>query len=198
MITKSSLLLTLFLVLSAAQSLNAQPRNLLQNADASHGKESWRPFGDTAVETLGGYSSFVVRNGGNFSQDVELPKDASGQFAVFVGRGSIDRVNSGGGITGIPYLYGYMMQPSHGPDEKEILAYLQGQGMLAQIRFVDEWANMWGVFEVPRGTTKIRFLLCQGLQKNVPHDGSAARFTTLGLYLFPTKEDAGAFVSQYR
>lgn len=198
MVPKMSISLIVFLVLVSASSLvNAQSANLLQNPNADHGGQSWRAFGETAIEsTTTNDAHFVVRNGGYFFQDVELPKDVAGQYLVLIGRGAGERVNSDGAITGSPYLHGYMMQ-SPGPDRKEILEYLQGQRMLAQTTAIDEWANMWGIFEVPAGTTKVRFFLNQALRAGVPHNGSAARFDNLGLYLFATRKDAQAFVRQY-
>lgn len=44
---------------------------------------------------------------------------------------------------------------------------------------------------------KIRFFLNQASRRGLPHNGSAARFDTVGLYLFPKKEDALAFVDAY-
>jgi hypothetical protein len=69
--------------------------------------------------------------------------------------------------------------------------------MLAKTSFRDEWVDMWGIFRVPERTKRIRFFLNQALRNGVPHNGSAARFDNLGLYLFAAKEDAEAFVRQY-
>lgn len=199
MVPKMSISLIVFLVLVSVSSfVNGQSANLLQNPNADHGGQSWLAFGETAIEsTTTNDAHFVVRNGGYFFQDVELPKDAAGQYLVLIGRGAGERVNSDGAITGSPYLHGYMMQ-SPGPDRKEILEYLQGQRMLAQTTAIDEWTNMWGIFEVPAGTTKVRFFLNQALRAGVPHNGSAARFDNLGLYLFASRKDAQAFVRQYQ
>jgi hypothetical protein len=194
MIAKMSFALTLFLVVNASVIVNARSQNLLQNGNADVGEQSWRAFGETAIDaTTTNDAHFVVRNGGHFHQDVELPKGVAGQYLVLIGRGASERINANGAITGLPYLYGYMMQPV-GPDRKEILEYLQGQRMLAQPSATDEWVTMWGIFEVPEGTTKVRFFLNQGLRAGVPHNGSAARFDNLGLYLFATRSDAQAFV----
>lgn len=199
MIPKMSIsLIVLLMLVSAGTFGNAQSANLLQNPNADQGGRSWRAFGEAAIEsTTTNDAHFVVRNGGYFFQDVELPKDAAGQYLVLIGRGAGDRVNPDGAITGSPYLHGYMMQPP-GPDRKEILEYLQGQRLLAQTTAMDEWANMWGIFEVPEGTTKVRFFLNQALRAGAPHNGSAARFDNLGLYLFATRKDAQAFVRQYQ
>ncbi|HEX5874903.1 MAG TPA: hypothetical protein VFY60_09670 [Pyrinomonadaceae bacterium] len=186
MIKRSLPLLIALVSLSAI--CNAQSPNLLKNPNADQQTASWRVFKDATVED----SSFVVRNGGYFLQDVELPDDAVGQYAVFVGRGSTEWIDPNGTITGVPYLYGYMMV-----DNERIVDYLQGQNMRAHPATISEWSTMWGIFQVPVGTTKIRFFLNQGLHKDVPHNGSAARFDDLGLYLFATHKEARDFATQY-
>lgn len=187
---------TLFSILIALLSLTsicqAQSRNLLKNPDADQQGANWRKFGEATVEDA--CSCFVVRDGGYFLQDVELPDDAVGQYAVFIGRGASERINSDGAITGLPYLYGYMMEA----ESDSIVAYIQEPQMRAGTTIVDEWAVMWGVVEVPAKTKRIRFFIMQALANNVPHNGSAARFTELGLYLFATEKEARAFVTQYR
>ena len=147
-------------------------------------------IGEATVEvSTGNNSCFVVRNGGYFFQDVLLTDDAVGQYAVLIGRGASERINDNGAITGLPYLYGYMMEEKG----DSVLAYLQGQQMLANTRMRDEWVDMWGIFRVPEKTKRIRFFLNQALRNGVPQNGSAARFDNLGLYLFAVKEDAEAF-----
>ncbi|HEU4434017.1 MAG TPA: hypothetical protein VFR51_11610 [Pyrinomonadaceae bacterium] len=190
--------LSLFVVVvSVSAAVNAQS-NLLQNPDADRGGQSWRALGESEIETTTtNETHFLVRNGGYFLQDVELPKDAAGKYILFIGHGASERINADGAITGLPYLYGYLMRPPV-PGEKEILAYLQGQQMLAQTNIQDEWVTMWGIFEVPEGTTKVRFFLNQALRAGVPHNGSAARFDHLGLYLFATRKEAQRFVREYQ
>ena len=195
---KSSLifrgLMILSVFVSGASIHNAQYRNLLENPNADQELKRWRAFGEATVEvSTGNNSCFVVRNGGYFFQDVLLTDDAVGQYAVLIGRGASERINDNGAITGLPYLYGYMMEEKG----DSVLAYLQGQQMLANTRMRDEWVDMWGIFRVPEKTKRIRFFLNQALRNGVPHNGSAARFDNLGLYLFAVKEDAEAFVRQY-
>ena len=189
-------LLTLFVAfVNGAFFINAQSRNLLQNADASEGSKSWRSYGEATVEPATGNNlRFVVRNGGYFLQDVAVPDGAAGQFAVLIGRGASERINPDGAITGLPYLYGYMQDSANGG---KVLEHLQGQQMRAHTSTRDEWVNMWGIFQVPEQTKSIRFFLKQALRQGLPHNGSAASFDNLGLYLFATKEDAQAFVNQY-
>lgn len=192
---KRNLKLTLLLIcFSLASTLaNAQSKNLLRNPNATEGDSAWRAVGEASIEQrAGGDSCFVIRNGGSFYQDIKLPEDGAGQYAVLIGRASSERIHPGGAITDLPVLYGYMMNA-----DERILDYLQGQKMLSSVRVRDEWTNLSGIFKVPEGTKTIRFFLNQALQRAVPHDGSAARFDSLGLHLFSTKEDAKAFVDEY-
>jgi len=176
---------------------HGQARNLLQNPNADSASDAWRQFGDATVEvTTGNNSCFVVRNSGYFIQDVPVTDNAAGQYAVLIGRGASERINSDGAITGLPYLYGYMMEQGR-PNGGRVLAYLQGQRMLAATSMKDEWVDMWGIFQIPAGTEKIRFFLNQASRQGVPQNGSAARFDNLGLYIFATRDDAVAFVNQY-
>ena len=184
-------------LLAAAIVCHGQSRNLLQNPNADSASEFWRSFGDATVEVATGNNfCFVVRNGGYFIQDVPLPDDVAGQYAVLIGRGASERINDDGAITGLPYLYGYMMEQGP-PNGEKVLTYLQGQRMLADTRIRNEWVDMWGIFQIPEGTKRIRFFLNQALRREVPHNGSAARFDNLGLYVFATREDAEGFVNQH-
>ena len=187
-----SLRLFLFALL-ATTSVRAQSVNLLQNPNADLDTQFWRAMREATVEEIEGNHCFVVRNGGSFYQDVTLIQDATGQYAVLVGRGSAERINADGAITGLPYLYGYMMSAAE-PGGGRIHAHLQGQRMLGSATSKDEWVKMWGIFRVPEGTGRIRFFLSQASRQGVPHNGSAARFDDLGLFLFPTEEAARAFL----
>lgn len=169
--------------------------NLLKNPNADSQAQSWRTYGEAAVETCAADNPcFVVRNGGYFIQDVALPDDAVGQYALFIGRGASERINFDGAITGLPYLYGYMM-PEVSPRGGQVLDYLQGQNMLAAPPRENEWVFMWGIFRIPKGTGAVRFFLNQALRRGVPHNGSAARFDDVGLYLFPTEKEARSFLN---
>jgi hypothetical protein len=182
----------LFLSLTVI-SASAQTNNLLQNPSADLDGRSWQAKGAATVEEANGNRCFVVRNGGSFRQDVALPQGAAGQYVVFVGRGSSERVNPDGAVTDLPYLYGYMLAEGGAGGRKEhVLDYLQG--MLGRSTFANEWVTMAGIFKVPEGAVKIRFFLNQGLGRGVERDGSAARFDDIGLYIFATAEEAKAFV----
>jgi len=177
---------------------NAQSNNLLQNPSADDGADHWRAFGDADVEqTPESGPHFRVRNKGYFLQDVSLPEGVVGKYALLIGRVSSERINADGAITGLPYLYGYMMEGTN-PRGGRILSYLQGQQMLCGSRKENEWVSAWGIFQVPSGTGAIRFFLDQAERKDVPQNGSAARFDDLGLYLFDTEKEASAFVKSYK
>jgi hypothetical protein len=176
---------------------SAQTNNLLLNPNANDGANNWRASGDAVVEqSEDGDWRFVVRDMGEFIQDVQLPDDAAGKYALLIGRLSSERIEPDGVITGLPYLYGYMMESAN-PGNGRILSYLQGQQMRCRAETVNEWALSWGIFEVPDGTHAISFFLSQAERKGVPQNGSAARFDDLGLYLFTTEEEAKTFAQSY-
>ena len=179
----------------AAVSTNAQT-NLLKNPNADEGAGKWRTYGDAKVEQMSdGNWRFVVRNGGHFSQDAVLPENSVGKYALLIGRASSERINSNGAITGLPYLYGYMMKGD--PSTGRINSYLQGQQMSCAAATAYEWVTVWGIFEVPSGTGAIRFFLNQAERRGLPQNGSAAWFDDLGLYLFASEAEGEAFVQAY-
>jgi hypothetical protein len=180
-------------ITTALVAAAAAQTNLLLDTNARSGASNWRSHGDATIEDFEGEASFTVRNGGYFLQDIPVDRSAAGKFALFIGRGSSERINADGAITGLPYLYGYMME-SNDPRGGKIIDYLQGQMMRAAARVPDEWVMMHGIFPIPEGTVAIRFFLEQAERSGVPHNGSAARFNDLGLYLFDTREDAAQFV----
>jgi hypothetical protein len=177
----------------------AQTDNLLLNPKANDGTNGWRASGNAQVEQSDdGDWRFVVRNNGHFFQDVQLPEDAAGKYALLIGRVSSERIDPDGAITGLPSLYGYMMDGANPARPRRILSYLQGQQMLCRAGTVNEWVTAWGIFEVPDLTHAIRFFLNQAERKDVPQNGSAARFDDLGLYLFSTEGEAKAFAQAYK
>ena len=159
------------------------PLNLLLNPDATENFAHWIPLGDAIVESAAGHDScFSLRNFSFFRQDVILPPEAEGKYAVLLGLASSERINPGEALTGMPSLYGYMMS-----DPYHIVDYLQFQRMQGSGRVPNEWSPVHGIFMVPPGATRIRFIL-------MPQEGSAARFDDLGLYLLPTMPEAMRFV----
>src|SRR5262245_52812044 len=102
----------------------AQTDNLLLNPKANDGTNSWRASGNAEVEQSDdGDWRFVVRNRGRFVQDVQLPEDAAGKYALLIGRVSSERIDPDGVITGLPYLYGHMVGGAN-PRGGRILSHL--------------------------------------------------------------------------
>jgi len=205
--TLNRLLLTLALLVTASETSEKPTAsrllqtdeviNLLLNPNADAYMRHWQAWGDAAIEKSDdGNRYFVVRNKGHFSQDVLLPEDAAGKYVVLTGRASSERVNPDGTITGLPYLYGYMLDDSSSRGGR-ILAYLQGQKMLCSCEEENRAAGLWGVFQVPEEARKLRFFLNQAERRGLPQSGSAARFDDLGLYLFETRQEAESFVKKY-
>jgi hypothetical protein len=145
-------------------------------------------------EDADGGANFAVRNRGSFYRDFALPEGSVGKFALLIGRVSSERINADGAITGLPYLYGYMMDSSGG----RIIEYLQGQKMLGETSVANQWVTAWGLFQVPERTRVIRFFLNQAERKDVPQNGSTAKFNDVGLYLFDSKEDVVDFIRSYQ
>jgi len=175
----------------------AAQTNLLLNPNADDGAAHWRVSGQATVEQYDGNKVFVVRNGGSFGQDVDINSSDVGKYALFIGNGSSERINPDGAITGLPYLYGYMLH-SKTHNGATINAYLQGQLMLGSAGKPDAWILMYSIFRVPEDTIAIAFFLNQAERRNVPQNGSAARFRNVGLYLFKTEQDAMDFARNYQ
>jgi hypothetical protein len=181
-------------VLIALTLMQAPPVNVLTNGDARQGDTGWTRGGTASTESLGGVPCFTVRSPGWFAQDVMLPSSAAGSYAAIVGRGQAERVNANNSITGLPYLYGMVFAADH----THVLAYWQGQLMLARSEYPGQWAAMSGVFRVPEGAATISLQLRQAERKDDPQDGSAARFTDVRMVMFSSEAAARDFVAAYR
>lgn len=190
------LVFLLLILFCSSVFINAQD-NLLKNPTADSGFEDWKINGYALVErTPDGNSFFVVRDKGSFTQDVELTDKSVGKYILLIGRGSSERVNDDGAITGLPYLYGYLIN-STTPTGGRINTYLTGQKLRGDVRNNNNWVIMYGVFQVPTGTVNARIFLNQAERRGVPQNGSAARFDDVGLYLFETEKDALDFAKKY-
>lgn len=194
---RSFLFLSATFILAGAISVTAQV-NLLVNPNADLGSNGWRAFGNSTIDEFDGKKVFTIRDGQthNFSQDVEVSEFDTGKYALFIGRGSSERSNGNGVITGLPYLYGYMLKTKDRSGAK-INGYSQGQQMLGRSSKADDWVTMYGIFAIPHGTVAIRFFMMQAERSDSPQNGSAARFKDLGLYLFKTEQEALKFVKTY-
>ena len=175
-----------------ALALQAPGANMLVNGDAAGGTGGWIVSGEGKVERIGGVTCFTVRSGGSFEQGLRLPPDSTGMFAALLGKGEADRVNEDGSITGLPYLYAMVVAS----DRTRVLAYWQGQQLMARPRRAGQWVTMSGIFSVPYGAAYVSIQLRQAERKGVPQNGSAARFSDVRLVLFPTEAAARAYVDE--
>lgn len=190
------LLVACFLLLIPTHAQNAVakvPKNLLLNPDANEHSSHWIASGDATIENAAGHvNCFSLRNQGSFHQEVLVPPEMHGKYAVLLGLASSESINPDGAITELPCLHGYMMS-----DPAHIITNLQGQQMLGSIRVPDEWGPVYGIFVVPPETTRISFFLNQAERRGLPQNCSAARFDDLGLYILPTMSEAVRFVQSH-
>ena len=183
-----------WICLAVGLALQTPGANMLVNGDAAGGMGGWITNGNVKIERIGGVTCFAIRSKGSFQQEVRLPPGSIGMYAAVVGRGESDRVNEDGSITGLPYLYGTVVAA----DRRRFLAYWQGQQMLARPRKPGEWVTMSGIFSVPYGAEWVSIQLRQAERKDLPQNGSAARFSDVRLVLFPTEAAARAYVDEYK
>jgi hypothetical protein len=184
----------IFTVLVALAVPQSGTGNLLVNGDARRGAEGWKPQGVATVETYLGVPCFAIRDRASFSQEVVLTDSAAGKYAALVGKGQSDRINLDGSITGLPYLYALVGSE----DRIRYLAYWQGQNMRARPTYATEWVPMSGVFKIPKGARYLHVQLGQAERKDLPQDGSVARFSDIRLHIFPTEEEARSFIKKYQ
>jgi hypothetical protein len=168
------------------------PVNLVENAAAEVGVASWSHSGEAAVEACDGDPCFTVRNGGSFHQTILLPREIGGRYLVIIGSGLSERVDADGAITGLPTLYGLVSSA----DGRRITAHLQG--MLARPAGPNQWVTMSGVFRMPDDADVLSLQLNQASRQGVPQNGSAARFDSVGVFAFPTEQEARTFVESWR
>lgn len=189
----------LFFLISFGLSsiLVAAQENLVKNPSAEFAADEWLQFGETGIESIDNNRHFVVRNNkGHFWQRIPLPESARGKFALLIGRGASERVNADGAITGLPYLYGYLMDFDV-PTGGRINTFMTLDSLRLHPTAPNEWSVMYGIYLVPKGTVGARVFLNQAERRGVPQNGSAARFDDVGLYLFDTEQKALNFVKEY-
>lgn len=179
--------------------VNAQSINMLNGPYAEENTDQWIAFGDALIEKVNGNPCFTIRDGGYFIQDITLTDNDVGKYALLVGIVSSDHIDSDGKITGLPYLYAYMMNKGNleNIDDININEYLLVTDMLYTPFDENEWIVIWDIFSVPKDTGTIRLFLKQAEQQGAPHNGSRALFDDLGIYLFTSFNDAEAFVNEY-
>jgi len=168
--------------------------NLIKYPDARQFTQHWKTKGEVSLEKDAQEEdnyNFVIRYSGMIWQDV--PIDADGRYALLISWASSERVNPDGDQTGLPFLYGDMLNKS---DLNRINQYLHGQHMMLETDTVNEWKIIYGIFQVPPGTGAIRLFLQQEVGSQ-PQNGSAARFDEPGIFLFDTQEQAEEFAKKY-
>ena len=72
-------------------------------------------------------------------------------------------------------------------------ARLAARTMRLAAKAPGEWGVVWGAFRIPPGTGSLRLVLGQAAG-SAPHDGSAAWFDDVGVFLFDSDEEARAAV----
>jgi WD40 repeat protein len=168
--------------------------NLIKYPDSRQFTRHWNTKGEVSLEKDAEEEdnyNFVIRYNGIVWQDVLI--NAEGRYALLISWASSERVNPDGDQTGLPYLYGYMLNKS---DRNKINEYLQGQQMMLKTDTVNEWRIIYGIFQVPPETGAIRLFLQQA-DGRLPQNGSVARFDEPGIFLFDTREQAEAFAKNY-
>ena len=83
--------------------------NMLYNPGADENGRYWVANGDVVIEEIDGNPCFVIYNGGYIMQDISLSENPEGRYVFITGVVSSERINDGGQIAGLPYLYGYMI-----------------------------------------------------------------------------------------
>ena len=126
-----------------------------------------------------------------FSGDAVLLKNS--RWVLLISWSSSERINQNDDQTGLPYLYGTMLN-SKNPNR--INAYLSGQKMVHSEQVPNEWGVIWGVFQVPEETGTIRFFM-QQVDGRSAQNGSAASFDEPSIFLFDTEWEARAWVDTY-
>lgn len=169
-------------------------RNLVKNPYANQGLQFWKSRGDVSIDNDNeGNPYFAVRYSGDIWQDVILREADAGRWALLISFSSSERINRDEDQTGLPYLYGYLLNRA---DNNRIDAYLQGQNMKHAVREPGKWSVIWGVFQVPPTSGGIRLFLQQA-DGRYAQNGSAANFDEPGIYLFDTEEEARKFAGEY-
>lgn len=185
-------------VLSTA-FVNAESPNILKGTNADANLEYWISAGNTVIEEVEGDPCFVIRDGGYFAQEIVLSDNTKGQFAVLTGLVSSKRADMDGTITGMPYIYGYMMAAENlnNGTNTPIHTFLQVLDDRYDIKSDSDWLPIWGIFPVPEDTARIMVFLKQAKQRGIAYNNSEARFDDIGVYLFSSAEEANAFVDEY-
>lgn len=156
------------------------------------GTDGWRAYLNATAEESGGERVYAVRGEGNLHQAGAIPEEFAGHHVLVTAEARCERCGDGR-LTGRPGLYGEMQ--GAGTSGARVYAYLTGQPSMsypAEAR--GEWARLWGVFRVPTGTRKVSLVLQRGSRRGEADDGRVALFRSPAVYVFPSEDDARAFV----
>jgi hypothetical protein len=173
---------------------------MLNNPFADENGDYWVAYGDAMIEEINGDPCFVIRDGGFIVQDITLNENEAGKFVLIIGLVSSERIKVDGIISGLPYLYGYMIRGENIIDDisgTQISSYLKVSDMLYLSSIQSDWVVIWDVFQIQQYTKSIRIFLRQASQRGVALNGSIARFDDVGVYLFASLNEATAFVDQF-
>jgi len=181
------------------QYVHAGSPNILNGPNADSDTGYWVAAGNSDIEEVDGDPCFVIRDGGYFAQEIALSRETAGQFAVLAGFVSSKRMVADATITGLPYIYGYMMKAEdmNNGTASPIRSFLQVVDDRSHMTAQSDWLPIWGIFQVPEDTGRIMVFLKQAKQRGVSYNNSEARFDDLGVYLFSSAEEALAFVDEH-
>ena len=191
--SKIAVPLTILMMLGFAV---AQSNNLVRNPDGDDGLRSWRVSGNAAASdciSLG--KCFAINQDAFVYQDVDLPDNVTGMYALFISLASIEQSNTT--ARGRAYTHGYFMTGGE-LRKATILANLSGQEMESPPTTNGQWVKQFGVFRVPEQTGRIRIFLRSGCGKAENSIDCVTHFRRAGIFLFGSEDEAKAFVSSYQ
>jgi hypothetical protein len=189
---------SLIVLLLGVASASGQSTNLLKNPNGDEGLQPWLVSGNGSItDCVGLGKCFSIWQDGFIYQDVGIPENAAGTFAVFIGFASIEEPTQDAHLLGHPYLYGYFMTAGE-LSKATVLSRPNGQQMANHPSANGEWVKQYGVFKVPDKTGRIRIFLRSGCSKTASLVSCASHFRAPGIFLFSNEDEARAFVNTYQ
>jgi len=194
----ATLWFSLLLVGSASAQSNNLANNLLKNPDGEDALQAWRVSGNAEVTNCVGVGNcFSISQDGFIFQDVTVPENVTGEFALLIALASTEEPNADIRHLAHPYLFGYFMSSPNLPQAK-ILSNLSGQEMAARARSSSDWVKQFGVFKLVPGTLSIRIFLRSGCPKAASTDICTSRFRRPGIFRFQSEAEARTFADNYQ
>ncbi len=145
----------------------------------------------TIIETKAG-ACLDLPNGFMAGTRFDLPHGTTGRYLVSVCRGTVEQV-AGTGTRVAPVLSVLLLAT----DQAGARVVAQTGGT-CRGNASNGWVDLADIVEIPSTTTAIEFDILQDRQTGAELTGQSARLRDLGLYLFDSKEEADAFVSEFR